>query len=82
MKRLNGREAKLIKDIIQDNDALIEIDNKRYYLSLVEEPRTQYPKADGKDIARIKYRQKKLDILRGKHFSIDDVVEMMERGVM
>ncbi|WP_284139145.1 MULTISPECIES: hypothetical protein [unclassified Virgibacillus] len=82
MRKLKRSEAKLIKDIVHQNHTVIEIDNKRYFLSLVEEPEPmKQPSKTNTKLAQ-KYVQTKLDILRGRNFSIDDVVEMMDNGVL
>lgn len=82
MKKLKEKEASFIKDIINENDALVEMDNKRYYLSLIEEPRQKR----ANDIECEKFHEKiektKQNILKGKRFIIDDIVEMMDQGVL
>lgn len=82
MKKLKEKEATLIKDIIHENDAVIEMDDKRYYLSLIEEPE----QIKNNDIKCEEFKEKvkttKQNILKGKRFIIDDIVEMIDQGVL
>lgn len=81
MKKLRSNEAKLIKDIIREDDSVIEMDNKRYYVSLIEETKTidcKNVESDPKVMRKIE--QTKKGILNGKDFAIDDVVEMIDLG--
>ncbi|MDY0409090.1 hypothetical protein ACFFIS_17380 [Virgibacillus soli] len=82
MKKLNACEIKFLKDILHHNDALIEMNNKRYYLSLVEEPAISVQKKDICQDVKEKYYQQRKDLLSGKDFSIDDIFEMMEHGIL
>jgi len=79
LKKLQGYDAKLIKEILKDEDSVIEIDDKKYVVSLIEKPKI--PISDeSENKPRKKVQQMKLDILNGKEFAIDDVVEMMDQG--
>lgn len=81
MRRLKDNEAKLIKNIVMEKNDVIEMDGKRYYFSLIEEAETLKNAAGEADpVLRQKIEQTKKDILNGKDFAIDDVVEMMDLG--
>lgn len=81
MRKLKDNEAKLIKNIIQEKDDVIEMDGKRYYLSLIEETQTLKSETNESDpVVRQKIEQTKKDIMNGKDFAIDDVVEMIDLG--
>lgn len=80
MKKLVGYDAKLIKSIIHEEDAVIEIDDKQYHLSLIEESRTTVDEDISDPELKQKIQQTKRDILAGRDFAIDDVVEMMDKG--
>jgi len=81
LRKLKGYDAKLIKDIVQKDNALIEINNKKYYLSLIEEPE-KLTEADAESDPELKQKeqQTKKSILNGKSFAIDDVVELIDQG--
>lgn len=81
MKKLRSNEAKLIKDIIREDDSVIEMDNKRYYVSLIEEMKTiNCGSIESDPKVMRKFEQTKKGILNGKDFAIDDVVEMIDLG--
>ncbi|MDY0404973.1 hypothetical protein P5G51_005770 [Virgibacillus sp. 179-BFC.A HS] len=82
MNKLTRNEANLLQKVLEDNDHVIEVNNKRYYVSVMEEPRTLHEtkKVDNRDVQR--YKTVKNNILKGKEFSIDDVVEMIDMGIM
>lgn len=81
MKKLEDKEAKLIKDIISEKDTVIEMDGKRYYISLIEESQTKVNESVEADPdIRREIEQTKKNILNGKDFAIDDVVEMIDLG--
>ena len=66
---------------MHEKDDVIEMDGKRYYLSLIEEAETLKNVAGECDPEiRQKIEQTKKDILNGKDFAIDDVVEMIDLG--
>ncbi|GGE36021.1 hypothetical protein GCM10011391_13530 [Pullulanibacillus camelliae] len=81
MKKLEGRIAEVMKGIIHDGDTVIEIDGKKYYLSLSEEPETTVAE-DVKDDPDLKQKllQAKKDILDGKTYTSDEVMEMIDQG--
>ena len=81
MKKLKDNEAKLIKDIMLEEDDMIEMDGKRYYLSLIEEAKTlKDTTVESDPEVQQKIEKTKKDILNGKDFAIDDVVEMIDLG--
>jgi succinate dehydrogenase/fumarate reductase-like Fe-S protein len=71
----------LIKDIIHDGESVFEVDGQRYYLTLIEEPETTV-KEDVEADPELKQKllQAKKDILDGKVYSTDDVLEMIDQG--
>jgi hypothetical protein len=81
MKKLNGYAAEVIKEIIHEGGSVFEIDGKRYYLSLIEEPETTV-KEDVEIDSELKQKllQAKKDISEGKIYSTDDVLEKIEQG--
>src|SRR5699024_9154860 len=80
LKKINRHEEKWMKEM---NNTIVEIDNKRYYLSVVEKPERRESKhASGDQHIHKKYKRIKTNILQGNDFSIDDVIEMMEEGVL
>ena len=81
MKKLKEQEASLIKGIINQDGSVIEMDNKRYYLSLIEEPELSMDKKATCPEVEKKIKNAKQDILTGD-CKIDDVVDMMDRGVL
>ena len=82
MRKLKEKEASFIKDIINENDAVIEMDDKRYYLSLIEEPEKMLESEIECEELKEKVETTKQNILRGKRFVIDDIVEMIDQGVL
>ncbi|MDC3425140.1 hypothetical protein NC797_11550 [Aquibacillus sp. 3ASR75-11] len=44
MKKLEGQVAEVIKGIIHDGDTVIEVDGKKYYLSLLKNRKRQLQK--------------------------------------
>lgn len=82
MKKLKEQEASLIKDIINENGALIEMDNKRYYLSLIEDPVQRSCSEIECEEFKKKVESTKRNILKGQKFIIDDIVDMMDQGVL
>ncbi|PAV30817.1 hypothetical protein CIL05_03600 [Virgibacillus profundi] len=83
MKKLNEHEAKLLKEIICENNAIFEMGNCLYNVSMVDAKLPARPKNKSETTkVQQKYEQTKLDILNGKNFSIDEVVEMMDCGAL
>jgi hypothetical protein len=81
MKKLNGYAAEVIKEIIHEGEAVFEIDGKRYFLSLIEEPQTTVSEDVEHDPElKQKLLQAKKDILERKVFSTDEVFEMIDQG--
>lgn len=81
MKKLNGYAAKVIKEIILEGESIFEIDGKKYYLGLIDEPETTV-KEDVEIDPELKQKllQAKKDITEEKVFSTDEVLEMIEHG--
>ncbi len=81
MKKLHGYAAEVIKEIIYEGESIFEIDGKRYFLSLIDEPETTV-KEDVANDPELKQKllQAKKDILEGNVFSTDEVLEMIEQG--
>lgn len=82
MNKLTGDEADLLQKVIEDNDHLIQVGNKRYYVSIMEEPKIPEPNESMLKEKSKDYQRKKRNILKGKEFSIDDVVEMIDMGII
>lgn len=82
MKKLKEQEALFIKSIITDDDAIIEMDNKRYYLSLIEEPESVADEEIECEKIKDEIKKTKLSILKGKRQTIDDIVDMIDQGVL
>jgi len=81
MKKLNGYAAEVIKEIIHDGESIFEIDGKKYYLSLIEEPETTVKEDVELDLElKQKLLQAKKDITEGKVFTTDEILEMIEQG--
>lgn len=81
MKKLEGHTAEVMKEIIRDGDTVIEIDGKKYYLSLIEETATtiaENPKTDHE--LKQKLLQAKKDILNGNTYTAEKVIDMIDRG--
>ncbi|AIF45252.1 hypothetical protein [Virgibacillus sp. SK37] len=38
MKKIEGQMAEVMKEIISDDNSVVEIEGKKYYLSLIEKP--------------------------------------------
>lgn len=81
MKKLEGPIAEEMKKIICDGDSIIEIDGKKYYLSLIETPSTTVADDVEKNPKlKEKLLQAKEDISNGKTYSTEDVAEMIDQG--
>jgi uncharacterized protein YlzI (FlbEa/FlbD family) len=81
MKRLEGQSAEVMKGIIHDGDTVIEIDGKKYYLVLTEEPETTVAEdVEADPDLKQKLLQAKKDILDGKTYTTDEVIEMIDQG--
>ncbi|GGM18978.1 hypothetical protein GCM10011351_00940 [Paraliobacillus quinghaiensis] len=81
MRKLDGYEAELIKSIIHDVESVIELDGKKYHLTLIEKPESTV-KEDVNADAELKQKllQAKKDVLDGNFHSTEDVLEMIEQG--
>jgi hypothetical protein len=81
MRKLNGYEAELIKSIIHDGESVVEMNGKKYYLTLIEEPETTVQEdVDADSELKQKLLQAKKDILDGRVYSTDEVIEMINQG--
>ena len=81
MKKIEGHMAELMKEIIHDGDSVIEIDGKKYYLSLIEKPETTVAEdVEADQELKQKLLQAKRDILNGKAFTTEEVIEMIDQG--
>ncbi|WP_413299919.1 hypothetical protein AA0X95_17140 [Bacillus sp. 1P10SD] len=81
MKKLNGYIAEVIKEMVHEGESIFEIDGKRYFLSLIEEPETNVKEDVELDLElKQKLLQAKKDILEGEVFSTEEVLEMIEQG--
>jgi hypothetical protein len=81
MKKLEGQIAEVMKRIIHDGDKVIEIDGKKYYLSLIEETETTVAEDVEVDPElKQKLLQAKKDILHGKTYTTEEVIEMIDQG--
>ncbi|WP_373893284.1 hypothetical protein [Virgibacillus sp. CBA3643] len=81
MKKLKGHIAEVMKGIINDGDSVIEIDGKKYYLFLTEEPETTVTEdVEADPELKQKLLQAKKDILDGKTYTTEEVIEMIDQG--
>ncbi len=81
MRKLDGYEAELIKSIIRDGESVIELDGRKYHLTLIEKPDTTVKEdVDADPELKQKLLQAKKDILDDKVYSTEDVLEMIEQG--
>jgi hypothetical protein len=81
MKKLNGQAAELIKEIIREGESIFEIEGKRYFLSLIEQPETTVKEdVESDPVLKQKLLEAKKDIVKGNVFSTDEVLEMIEQG--
>jgi len=81
MKKIEGQMADFMKEIITSGDPVIEIEGKKYYLSLIEKPETTVADdVEADPELKQKLLQAKMDILNGKTYTTDEVVEMINQG--
>ena len=81
MKKLEGHMAEVMKEIIYDGDTVIEIDGKEYYLSLIEKPETTVTEdVESDQELKQKLFQAKKDIVNGKTYTTEEVIERIEQG--
>ncbi|MUV38840.1 hypothetical protein JNUCC1_02711 [Lentibacillus sp. JNUCC-1] len=81
MRKIEGQMAKVMKEIISDGDPVVEIEGKKYYLSLIEKPEstvTEDVEADPE--LKEKLLQAKMDILHSNTYTTEEVVEMINQG--
>jgi len=81
MKKIEGQMADVMKEIISDGDPVVEIEGKEYYLSLIEKPETTIAEDVETDPElKQKLLQAKIEIMNGKTYTTDEVVEMINQG--
>lgn len=81
MKKIEGQMAEVMKEIISDGDSVVEIEGKKYYLSLIEKPETTVAEdVEANPELKQKLLQAKMDILNGKTYTTEEVVEMINQG--
>jgi len=81
IKKIEGQMADVMKEIISAGDSVIEIEGKKYYLSLVEKPETTVADdVEADPELKQKLLQAKMDIVNGKTYTTDEVVEMINQG--
>ncbi|AXF56885.1 hypothetical protein [Salicibibacter kimchii] len=80
MKKLEGQLAEVMKGIIHDGDTVIEIDGKKYYLFLSEEPQTTVTE-DVESDPELKQHllEAKKDIVNKKTYATKEVIDMIDR---
>lgn len=81
MKKLNEHEANLIREIIDENNAIFEMEDQLYNVSIVKEKKKGLPD-QAKTENHKRFEQTKLNMLKGEKFSIDEIVEMMDCGAL
>ncbi len=81
MKKLEGNEAKLFKEIIQEDEMIVEVDGKNYYLSVIETSETTV-KEDVEIDPHLKQKllQAKKDIMDENIYSTEEVLELIDQG--
>ncbi|HLR40969.1 MAG TPA: hypothetical protein VK091_04790, partial [Virgibacillus sp.] len=73
--------ADVMKEIISAGDSVVEIEGKKYYLSLIEKPETTVADdVEADPELKQKLLQAKMDILNEKTYTTDEVVEMIDQG--
>ncbi|WP_438313012.1 hypothetical protein [Sporosarcina sp. FA9] len=81
MKKIEGHIAEVMREIISDGDSLVEIDGKKYYLSLIEKPETTVAEdVEANQELKQKLGQAKMDIMNGRTYTTNEVVEMIDQG--
>lgn len=81
MWKIEGQMAEVMKEIISDSDPVVEIEGKKYYLSVIEKPETTVADdVEADPELKQKLLQAKMDILNGKTYTTEEVVEMINQG--
>ena len=81
MKKIEGQMADVMKEIISAGDSVVEIEGKKYYLSLIEKPETTVADdVEADPELKQKLLQAKMDRLNEKTYTTDEVVEMIDQG--
>ncbi|MYL57206.1 hypothetical protein GLW20_06775 [Virgibacillus halodenitrificans] len=81
MKKIEGQMAEVMKEIISNDNSVVEIEGKKYYLSLIEKPESTVAEdVEADPELKQKLLQAKMDILHGKTYTTEEVVEMINQG--
>lgn len=81
MKKLDGYQVDVLKEIIREGETVFEIDGKKYSLSLLEEPVTTVIEDVDKDpTLKLKLLQAKRDIKEGNVYATDKILKMIDQG--
>jgi hypothetical protein len=81
MKKLNGYAAEVIKEMTCEGESIFEIDGKKYFLSVIEEPETTVREDVERDPdLKQKLLQAKKSIVEGNVFSTEEILEMIDQG--
>ena len=81
MKKIEGQMAEALKEIISDDNSVIEIEGKQYYLSLIEKPESTVAEdVEADPELKQKLLQAKMDVLHKKTYTTEELVEMINRG--
>jgi hypothetical protein len=84
MKKLEGRQAEVIKGIINEGETIFEIDGIRYEISAISEKdiRRTTVKEDVENDSELMdiLLQAKRDIQEGNHYTSEEMREMIRRG--
>src|SRR5699024_4935 len=81
MKKIEGQMADVIKEIISEGDSVVEIEGRKYYLTLTEKPETTVAEdVEADPELKQKLLQAKMDIFNGKTYTTDEVGEMIDQG--
>jgi len=80
MRKLDGYEAEVIKDIIRE-DSVFEIEGKRYHVAPIQESITTVKEDVEADpeLGKI-LKQAKEDIQNKSVYSTEEVIDMIENG--
>ncbi|SFP66231.1 hypothetical protein [Salibacterium halotolerans] len=81
MKKLEGREADIFKEMIQDEASVLELDGKKFRVALIEEAATSVQH----DVEKYPFLKHKLqhakdNIRNDETYSGNDVCDMIRKG--
>ncbi|WJY28311.1 MULTISPECIES: hypothetical protein [Sporosarcina] len=81
MKKIEGHMAESLEETIADDKSVVEIEGEKFYLSLIEKPEsTVVEDVEADPDLKQKLLQAKMDILHGKIYTTEEVVEMINQG--